>query len=239
MLFPDSCLACGRHVDRHGALCAACWPDIAFIEQPLCAVSGLPFAHDFGGHMVSAEALANPPAYDRARSACVHAGVARQLVTRLKYNDRTDLGPWMARFMARAGRELLAEADIVVPVPLHWVRLWTRRFNQSAELARALSAQSGLPMDAGALVRRRRTRRQVGLTATQRQTNVRGVFVVPDEKRIAIKGRSVLLVDDVLTTGATVEAAARTLCRAGAARIEVLTFSRVVPGRDDEGRRGR
>lgn len=239
MLFPDSCLACGRHVDRHGALCAACWPDIAFIERPFCEVSGAPFAHDFGRHMVSAEALANPPAYDRARSACVHTGVARQLVTRLKYNDRTDLAPWMARFMARAGRELIADADVIVPVPLHWVRLWTRRFNQSAELARALAGQAAVTMDATALVRKRRTRRQVGLTAAQRQTNVRGVFIVPQDRRIAVAGRNVVLVDDVLTTGATVEAAARALDKAGAARVDVLTFSRVVPGRNDTARDGR
>lgn len=189
--------------------------------------------------MVSAQALANPPRFDKARAACVHTGCARQLVTRLKYNDRTDLAPWMARFMAHAGRELIADADIIVPVPLHWARLWTRRFNQSAELARALSAHSGLAMDAGALVRRRPTRRQVGLTANQRQTNVRGVFIVPDARRIAVSGRRVLLVDDVLTTGATVEAAATALRRGGADKVYVLTFSRVVPERGEEDRRGR
>lgn len=180
--------------------------------------------------MVSADVLANPPAYDKARAACVHTGIARQLVTRLKYNDRTDLAPWMARFMARAGGELVAEADLIIPVPLHWLRLWTRRFNQSAELARALATLSGMPMDAAALRRARRTRPQVGLTSRQRQDNVRGVFIVPDEKHVAVAGRTVLLVDDVLTTGATVEAAAKALKRAGAAKVHVLTFSRVVPG---------
>ena len=180
--------------------------------------------------MVSADVLANPPAYDKARAACVHAGVARQMVTRLKYNDRTDLAPWMARFMARAGTELVAGADVIVPVPLHWLRFWTRRFNQSAELARALSAQTGLPMEPAVLLRARRTRRQVGLTATQRRTNVRGVFAVPADRRITVHGRGVLLVDDVLTTGATVEAAAGALKRAGAASVAVLTFSRVVAG---------
>lgn len=183
--------------------------------------------------MVSAEALANPPAYDRARAACVHTGVGRQLVTRLKYNDRTDLAPWMARFMARAGKQLIAEADAIVPVPLHWMRLWMRRFNQSAELARALATQTDLPMEAAALLRTRRTRQQVGLTANQRHTNVRGVFEVQDAQRIAVQGRHILLVDDVLTTGATVEAAARALKRAGAATVDVLTFSRVVPGQND------
>lgn len=231
VLFPDACLACGRHVARHGTLCARCWPDIAFIEQPLCDVSGAPFAHDFGSRMVSADVIANPPIYDSARAACVHAGAAKQLVTRLKYGDRTDLAPWMARFMARAGAELIAEADVIIPVPLHRGRLWRRRFNQAAELARALSVTSDLPMAAGALRRRRRTRPQVGLTANQRQVNVRGVFKVPQGEEIAVAGRRVLLVDDVLTTGATVEAAAKALKKAGATSVMVLTFSRVVAGR--------
>lgn len=231
ILFPDACLACGRHVARHGTLCARCWPDIAFIEQPLCDVSGVPFAHDFGRRMVSADVLANPPLYDRARAACIHAGAARQLVTRLKYGDRTDLAPWMARFMARAGAELIDEADVIIPVPLHRGRLWRRRFNQAAELARALAATSDLPMAAGALTRQRRTRPQVGLTANQRQVNVRGVFKVPANQEIAVAGRQVLLIDDVLTTGATVEAAAKALKNAGAVSVMVLTFSRVVAGR--------
>jgi ComF family protein len=235
VLFPDACLACGRHVARHGTMCARCWPDIAFIEQPLCDVSGVPFAHDFGSRMVSADVLANPPVYDRARAACVHAGAARQLVTRLKYGDRTDLAPWMARFMARAGAELIGEADVIIPVPLHRGRMWRRRFNQAAELARALSATSDLPMAAGALTRQKRTRPQVGLTANQRQVNVRGV---PPGQEIAVAGRRVLLVDDVLTTGATVDAAARALKKAGAMSVLVLTFSRVVGGRRNPGQSG-
>ncbi|MBO6640101.1 MAG: ComF family protein [Roseitalea sp.] len=233
VLFPDACLSCGRHVARHGTLCADCWSGIAFIEQPLCAVSGAPFTHDFGGRMVSADVLANPPLYDKARAACVHSGVARQLVTRLKYGDRTDLAPWMARFMARAGAELIAEAEVIVPVPLHRVRFWRRRFNQAAELARALAAGSDLPMAAGALTRKKRTRPQVGLTANQRQVNVRGVFSVPASQEIAVAGRRVLLIDDVLTTGATIDSAAKTLKKAGATAVTVLTFSRVVPGRRD------
>lgn len=229
VLFPDACMACGRAVGQHGTLCAQCWPKVRFIEKPFCTVSGAPFGHDFGDRIVSADVIANPPDYDKARAACVHADIARQLVTRLKYADQTDLAPWMARFMARAGAELIGEADIIVPVPLHRLRLWTRRYNQSAELARALATLTGLPMASAALVRARRTKQQVGLTATQRQTNVRGVFRVPDEHRIAVQGRTVLLVDDVLTTGATVNAATRALKKAGADQVLVLTFSRVLP----------
>lgn len=229
VLFPDSCLVCGRHVGQQGGLCSQCWPQITFIEKPYCALTGAPFAHDFGDAMISAEAIANPPSYDKARAACVHADIARQLVSRLKYGDRTDLAPWMARWMARAGSDLVDAADIVVPVPLHRTRLWRRRYNQSAELARALCTQSGLDMEPRALARTRATRPQVGLTASQRATNVRGVFRVPPDRRIAISGRAVLLIDDVLTTGATINAAAQALKRAGAAQVLVLTFSRVVP----------
>lgn len=226
-------MACGRQVGQHGTLCAQCWPKIGFIERPFCAVSGAPFSHDFGSQIVSADVLANPPDYDKARAACVHADIARQLVTRLKYGDQTDLAPWMARFMARAGAQLLGEADIIVPVPLHRLRLWLRRYNQSAELARALAGLSDVPMQAELLIRTRRTKPQVGLSATQRQSNVRNVFAVPDDRRIAIQGRKVVLVDDVLTTGATVNAAARTLKRAGAEAVFVLTFSRVLPDHFD------
>ncbi|WP_306119573.1 MULTISPECIES: ComF family protein [unclassified Roseitalea] len=232
VLFPDACLACGRHVDRQGGLCTQCWPQIAFIERPYCAVTGAPFAHDFGDMLVSAEAMANPPDYERARAACVHAAIARQLATRLKYGDRTHLAPWMARWMVRAGADLLADCDVIVPVPLHRLRFWRRRYNQSAELARAVGARTGLPMQPAALVRRRATRPQVGLTARQRDANVRGVFAVPEGGRIAVAGRRILLIDDVLTTGATINAAARALNRAGATGVDVLTFSRVVPGRD-------
>ena len=232
-LFPDSCLACRRHVGSHGSLCPSCWSKVRFIAEPLCPVTGAPFAHDFGTGMVSAEAMANPPVYDRARAACVHAGIARQLASNLKYADRTELAPWMARWMLRAGARMVAESDIVVPVPLHRMRFWTRRYNQSAELARALAAEAGLPFEPGALVRHRSTRPQVGLNPRQRAVNVRNVFAVPPEREIMVSGRRILLVDDVLTTGATVNAAARALKRAGASHVGVLTFSRVVPGTHD------
>lgn len=233
VLFPDSCLSCRRHVGNHGSLCPGCWSKVRFIAEPLCPVTGAPFAHDFGDGMVSADAIANPPVYDRARAACVHAGIARQLASNVKYADRTELAPWMARWMLRAGSELIAQSDIIVPVPLHPMRFWWRRYNQSAELARALARETRLPFEPGALVRSRSTRPQVGLNPRQRAVNVRNVFAVPPDQEIAVSGRRVLLIDDVLTTGATVNAAARALKKAGAAHVAVLTFSRVVPGTVD------
>lgn len=229
LLFPDLCLSCSAHVSRQGVVCPQCWDSLLFIEKPYCAVSGMPFSHDFGDDITSAEVLASPPPYDIARAATVHQGVAQTLVTRLKYGDRTDLAPWMAQWMARAGASLLADTDIIVPVPLHPMRFWTRRYNQSAELARAISHHSSIAFEPDALHRKKATKRQVGLKAGQRQRNVQGAFVVPEERKIDLAGRRVLLVDDVLTTGATVESAACALRRAKPAKINVLTFSRVVP----------
>jgi ComF family protein len=138
----------------------------------------------------------------------------------------------MAGWMTRAGSELLAAADVIVPVPLHRRRLWWRRYNQSALLAQAVAGQSGRPLASAALARVRATAQQVGLSADERDRNVRGAFRVPVEQKPAVAGRRVLLVDDVYTTGATVRAATRALLRAGATAVDVLVFARVVKGGD-------
>jgi ComF family protein len=152
------------------------------------------------------------------------------MVQSLKYNDETQLAPWMARWMARAGAELVADADVVVPVPLHWRRFLRRRFNQAAELARGVARLSNKPFEPLALSRVKVTRQQVGLGLVAREDNVRGAFRVLPENDILVRGRRVLVIDDVYTTGATASAAARALKRAGAAGVDVLTFARVLPG---------
>jgi ComF family protein len=230
ILFPPVCAGCRRQVSQPGALCGACWPKLRFIERPLCPVMGTPFTHDMGEGFLSAEAIADPPPFERARAAVVYSGVAREMVQGLKYHDRTDLAPWMAGWMARAGADLIAEADIVVPVPLHRRRFFRRQFNQSAELGRALARRSGLAFSPSAVRRVKPTRQQVGLERRQREENVRAAFKVPAEAEIEIAGRRVLLVDDVFTTGATVRAVAKALKRGGAGAVDVLTFARVLPG---------
>lgn len=229
VLFPDICLSCGAFVSRQGVLCSQCWSDVQFIERPFCEVNGTPFSVEFGPGMTSAAAIANPPIYDAARSCTIHHGISRQLVTRLKYADRTDLAVWMAQWMVRAGSEFFPGTDLIVPVPLHRGRFYVRRFNQSAELARHISSKTCIPMEPAALMRKRATKQQVGLTQSQRRKNVSGAFLVPDEMQILVAGRSILLVDDVLTTGATANAAAKALRKADAASVNVLTFSQVVP----------
>ena len=154
--------------------------------------------------------------------------VARTLVHSLKYLDRTDLAPAMGRWMARAGQELLDEADVLVPVPLHWRRGWSRRYNQSGTLARVISHQSGVKLATEALRRIRPTQQQIGLSRPQRAANVQGAFRVAADRMADIQGRRVILIDDVLTSGATTDACARALLRAKAAQVDVLVFARVV-----------
>jgi ComF family protein len=228
LLFPPQCAGCGRAVAEPGTLCGQCWPRLRFIERPYCAVMGTPFTHDLGDNFLSAEAIADPPPFRRVRSVVIHDGVPKRMVVGLKFHDQTNLAPWMARWMLRAGSELIADCDVIIPVPLHPFRFWSRRFNQSAELARTIAVLSEKPFEPEALIRVKRTRRQVGLAASERQRNVSGAFRVPESQDIKVRGRNVLLIDDVYTTGATVKAATRALLRADAAAVDVLTFSRVL-----------
>jgi ComF family protein len=228
IVYPPGCIACQAATGEAQALCATCWGDVGFIERPYCERLGTPFAVDLGDGLLSPAAIADPPAFARARAVCRFDGTARELVHRLKYGDRVELAQTLGRMMTQAGRELLADASLVVPVPLHRTRLWSRRFNQAAALAGVVSQLGGVPHAPLALARVKRTRQQVGLTRAQRADNLQGAFRVPDGMKPQIEGRRILLVDDVLTTGSTANAAARALLRAGARDVDILTFARVV-----------
>jgi ComF family protein len=227
LILPPTCPGCRAAVADSEALCSRCWAAVRFIEPPLCPVYGTPFAYQLGEDIVSAEALADPPPFRRARAAAIYGDIARSLVHHLKYHDRPELAQVMAIAMGRAGRTLIADCALIVPVPLYRWRLWQRRFNQAAALVACLASLSGLPHDPLVLQRVKPTRRQVGLSAAQREENVRGAFRVPDSMRARIAAQPVLLVDDVYTSGATAKAATRALLRAGAAAVDVLTFARV------------
>jgi ComF family protein len=227
VVYPAHCPGCGAATAEPGALCGPCWQSMPFITRPYCERLGTPFPVDYGGALLSPAAIADPPAFDRARAVALHQGVARAFVIRLKFSDRLDLAVSMGRLMHVAGGELLAGADALVPVPLHWTRLLWRRFNQAEALARAIAAECGVPVATDLLRRARRTPQQVGLTRAQRIANLQGAFKVPEAARPRIEGRALVLIDDTHTTGATLNAAARALRRAGAARIDVLTFSKV------------
>lgn len=230
LVYPPSCCHCGVTIAEHGGFCPACWTSVRFIERPFCEVLGTPFPYDEGEGTVSPEAIAEPPVFDRLRSVALHDGPVRHLVHQLKYRDRTDLVPMMARWMVRAAVAELEACDAVVAVPLHRARLLGRRFNQSAELARHVARLSGRTFLAATLLRTKRTQQQIGLSAAAREANVRGAFRVAEDKATGVLGRRVVLVDDVYTTGATVSAAARALRRAGAADVTVLTFARALSG---------
>jgi ComF family protein len=226
---PTLCVACREPVDGEG-VCAGCWSKLSFIAPPHCPRLGIPFVYDPGPDMLSMEAIANPPAYGRARAAVRYDDVARTLVHALKYQDRTDLAPTMGRWMARAGAQLLDGADMLIPVPLHWKRAWRRRYNQSGALARVIERQSGVKLRTDLLQRVRATEQQVGLSRAQRASNVQGAFAASAAGKAELKGRRVILIDDVLTSGATLDACARALLRAKTAQVDVLVFARVVDG---------
>ena len=228
LILPPVCPACRGATAHSQALCARCWSEIRFIEPPVCPIYGTPFEHDLGSGALSAESLADPPPFRRARAAAKYDDVARTLVHRFKYNDRPELAAFLATSMVRAGRELFPDCSLVIPVPLHNRRLWKRRFNQAAVLAAEIARATGLPWDPLVLKRVKPTPQQVGLTASQRELNVRGAFQVSPSRQESIAGRHLLLVDDVYTSGATLKAATRALLKGGAASVDVLTFARVL-----------
>lgn len=227
-LTPPKCVACRAEVTTGAALCLSCWQKLHFIDEPVCDALGTPFEYEQGEGALSPAAIADPPPWDRARAAVAFDEASKHLVHLLKYKDMQEAGLAMAGMMRGPGRKLLAECDVILPVPLHRHRLWQRRFNQAAVLAQALARAGGKPYCHDVLLRQSATRSQVGLTAAERHRNVRRAFHVPPEQQPHIEGKRVLLVDDVRTTGATAAACAETLKGAGAAYVDVLSFALVL-----------
>ncbi|MBX4336171.1 ComF family protein [Bartonella raoultii] len=228
VLYPPICPGCKQRVSTYGTICSECWKGLQFITKPYCPIMGVPFVCDMGDGFLSGEALQNSYPFSRVRSAIVHKGVAQTLVTRLKYGDHVELASFMANWMMFAGREVIDECDVIIPIPLHFRRFWKRRYNQSAELARYIAASQKKLLKPSWLVRCRHTRPQVSLSSKERKLNVKNAFKVSHNIKKNLKGCSILLIDDVFTTGATVTAAAAALKHAGAKQVDVLTFSRVL-----------
>jgi ComF family protein len=231
VLLPPHCLTCDAQVERQGSFCATCFSDLNLISAPFCARCGVPFAHEGeaergeGGALLCTPCLTRALGFAVARAALRYDEGAKRLILPFKHADRTEMAVPLARLMARAGAEMLAAADILAPVPAHWRRLIARRYDQAALLAQRLGRLSGRRVVPDLLRRNRATVPLGDKGAAERAALVADAFSVARPARVA--GKRVLLVDDVMTSGATAEACARALLAAGAARVDVLAAARV------------
>lgn len=225
-LLPPLCLCCGAMVGEPGSLCPACWSKLSFLSPPCCQTCGHPFEVEAGDGTLCGRCMAEAPPWDRARAVLRYDDASKPLILRFKHADRLEGAPAFGRWLARAGADLRPGCDMVVPVPLHRWRLLARRYNQAALLALALGREWGLPAEVDALRRLRRTPPQGHFSREERGRNVRGAFGL--RPGLDVGGKAVVLVDDVLTTGATLGECAKVLKRADAARVDVLTLGRVV-----------
>ncbi|MBO9427149.1 ComF family protein [Labrenzia sp. R4_1] len=232
-LLPRRCPCCECGVASGLGLCGSCWQQVRFLERPWCQRMGTPFTHDVGENALSPRAIADPPEFDRLRAVAFYTGPVKDLVLALKFARRRELAEAMGTWMARSGAEFLGDS-LVIPVPLHWTRLWQRRFNQAADLARVVANISGADYAPFILKRTRRTQQQVGLPAKARKRNVRRAFQVPDNQLQKLAGQRVVLVDDVYTTGSTVSACTKVLKSAGAGTVDVLTFALADPANHED-----
>ncbi len=229
LLLPPLCLKCRAPVSEPQSVCGGCWSELRFLGPPQCSQCGLPFPHALGADVKCAACLTHPPAFERLRSAIAYDDGSRDLILGFKHSDRLEMAPLFARWLNSSCREIVSKADFLVPVPLHWRRLAMRRYNQAAELARELGALSGVPFEASVLLRSKATASQGEMpSARARLKNVARVFTTSGHAGLLLKGKNVVLVDDVLTTGATATACCKALLRAGAASVSIVTLARVV-----------
>ena len=226
LIFPPQCLICKGRVAVHGTLCLTCWNSVHFISDPMCDACGLPFEFDVGGQALCGSCIKKRPTYAHARAAFRYDDNSRKLVTRFKYADQTQLAKIYGDWLAKAGIDLLPQTDFIVPVPLHYLRFVSRRFNQSAILAQQLSKKTGIKHLPNAVTRTRHTKQQTGLTHAQRAENVRNAFTINQKYAGVIRGKTILLIDDVITTGSTIEQCVKALLKAGAMQVNVLTLAR-------------
>jgi len=229
LLLPPTCILCSTPVDKPGLLCGSCFGELSPIGEPCCVSCGTPFElawHSAEGG-VCQRCIDAPPSFERARAALTYDNASRRLVLPFKHGDRIEFAWVLAQLMARAGAELLREADVIVPVPLHRRRLFVRRYNQAALLARSLGRIGGNVVIVDAMVRTRATHSLDGKSAAERRDEVAGAFLVRPRRADQLAGRRILLIDDVMTSGATTGACAESLLAAGAAAVDVLVAVRV------------
>ncbi|RED47651.1 ComF family protein [Aestuariispira insulae] len=228
LILPHRCIACEEILSDKNALCTNCWNQMTFIGAPLCHCCGYPFEIGEAGDNLCNSCLDRRPTFDQARAAVLYDDTSRRIILAYKHGDRTDLAPSLAQWLLRPLQSLDTPPDLVAPVPLHRWRLLQRRFNQSALLARPLSQLTGLPLEQRLVRRHRATPSQGHLTPGQRRRNVARAFSIPTRAQQKIQGKHILLVDDVLTTGATAEEIANALKQAGAARVSLIALARAL-----------
>lgn len=230
LLLPPRCPVSGEIVNATGLLAPHIWAGLSFIEIPYCHDCGLPFSFDMGEGAICASCAGNPPVFGQARSALVYDDASRGLILAFKHGDRLESVPALVPFMMRAGGDLIAQADYLVPVPLYRWRLLRRRYNQASLLAYGIGKAAKKTVLPDSLFRTRSTPIQGHMTSGARAKNVKNAFAVREKDKARVAGKNILLIDDVYTTGATVSECAKALLKAGAAQVNVLTLARVAKG---------
>ncbi len=226
-LLPPRCVVSGEAVDQQGMLAPSIWADLDFISDPFCGCCGVPFDYTVEEGLHCTECLDHPPLYHSARAPLKYNDASRDIILGFKHADKTLAVKAFTPWLTRAGAQMLAEADALIPVPLHYTRLVRRRYNQAVLIANEISMATDLPVLSHVLKRIRATPSQGHLSPTERRKNVRAAFAVPEKYKAQVKGKNLILIDDVFTTGATAEECTKALKKAGAARVDVLTLARV------------
>ena len=223
-LFPPLCLGCSSHVRSWGEFCPECWASTVFIVHPFCDRCGVPFDIEVDERTLCVSCLTHPKAFSKVRSCFLYNDISKKIVLSLKNHDKTQLAPYMAKFMEQSGKDLIQNADIVTIVPLHWRRLFKRKFNQAALILRYIKTPGIKIYDL--LQRTKNTKYQGSLHKDERAKNVKKSFAFTDEYKNAIRGKTVLIIDDVITTGSTLHECAKILIKSGAKEVWGLSWAR-------------
>ncbi|MDV7340070.1 ComF family protein [Terasakiella sp. A23] len=223
LFLPPRCIACAKPVSSHKTLCADCWEDATFVTAPYCSCCGLPFEYEVPDTSLCLDCARCAPPFKQARTVFPYDEFSKKMILSFKHGDRCDLAPALAGWMVRAAPDLIKTCDVITPVPLHWRRLIKRKYNQAGLLAREIAKQTNLPCDQRLLKRIRHTPPQGHLSRMARQKNLKGAFACTKQ----ITGQSVLLIDDVMTTGATLLNCTDILLDAGAKEVHIITLARV------------
>jgi ComF family protein len=225
IVFPHKCLSCKEQVESDGSLCHICWEEIEFITTPQCFQCGTPFEIESSDLSICGQCISNPPKYSKARALFCYNEKSSRIITSFKYYDNTHYSKHFAKWLIRTGNELIKKSDIITPVPLHKLRMISRRYNQSALICNQLGIITGKNVNNEILIRHKNTKPQAGLTFKTRIDNVKSAFRINNRYKNDVVDKTILLVDDVMTTGSTINACTKTLLKAGAREVFVLTIA--------------